>query len=294
MGLNISQLKKLFKKATHAVKDEKDIPDARLAFSAILSSSAISKSVDIREAYSLDVPFDVIKGEMAVKDEASLYIHGGAFALGTKEDYRAIVSTLSDLLSMEMYIPQYRLLPEHSFSDMIDDIYSTYRFIKNKGYKKIFIIADGAGAYLTTILIKKITANSLPLPVKIAMISPFLDLKCSSLSLENKKKDCAFSPESLSFFASCVLKEKEDNNLIEEDLTCSEILSSFPPIFIQVSNAELLYNDSVRLKDSLLNKNKKVDMEVYEDAFHLFQSLPDISPLSYVACTSLAKHLKEV
>jgi len=300
MSFNLSEVKKLFKKSSYSIKDDKDIEEARKCFFDLLSQADIPCGIDIRE-YSLFSPIDVIKPSMAIKDEATFYVMGGGFVLGSKEAYRPFVATLSDLFSMEAYLPEYKISAEHSFFKAIEDLYRAYKFMLTKEYHKIFLVADGAGAYLSIKLLEKIKKENIKTPDKIAFISPFLDLSCSKLALENKKKDFVFTEESLSFFASYILKDQNNeaplighNVTIESDLLQNkELFTSLPPIILQVASSELLYNDSIRMQEILQDVGGKLNLEIYKDAFHMFQAFEDDAMLSYTACTSLSKRLKD-
>jgi acetyl esterase/lipase len=48
-------------------------------------------------------------------------------------------------------------------------------------------------------------------------------------------------------------------------------LTKLPPILLQVSNKEQLYNDSVTLAQKAKQSGVQVTFEVYEDAPHVFQ-----------------------
>jgi|GEM_PF-4399742 len=300
MSFNLSEIKKLFKKSSYSIKDDKDIEEAKKYFSTLLSQAGLPKGIDVRE-HSLFSPIDVIKPGMAVKDATSFYVMGAGFVLGSREAYRCFVATLSDLLSMEVYLPQYKVSLEHSFFNAIEDIYRAYKFMLTKEYRKVFLIADGAGAYLSIKLLEKIKKENVKTPDKIAFISPFLDLSCSNLALENKKKDFVFTEESLSFFANYILKDQSNEShligndiIIESDLLQNKELFTFlPPIILQVSSSELLYNDSIRMKEIVQEVGGKIDLEVYKDGFHMFQAFEDDAMLSYTACTSLSKRLKD-
>lgn len=298
MSLNLSAIKKLFKKSSYSIRDDKDVEDAKRCFSNLLSSARLPKGIDVKELF---LPIDVIKPNMAVKDVVAFYVMGSGFVLGSREAYRCFVATLSDLFSMEVYLPEYRISQEYSFFDAIDELCRAYKFMLDREYRKVFLIADGAGAYLSIKLLEKMRKESVKMPDKIAFISPFLDLSCSNLAVENKKKDFVFTTESLSFFASYILKNKSDDPsptghdiMIEVDLLRNkELFTNLPPIIVQVASSELLYNDSIRMKEVVQEVGGRLELEVYKDAFHMFQAFEDDSMLSYTACTSLSKRLKD-
>lgn len=58
-------------------------------------------------------------------------------------------------------------------------------------------------------------------------------------------------------------------------------LEGFPPLLIQVGDAEVLYNDAEHLFKSALLSGILVKLEIYEDMFHVFQAFSFISESQY-------------
>ena len=58
-------------------------------------------------------------------------------------------------------------------------------------------------------------------------------------------------------------------------------LKGFPPVLIQVGDAEVLFNDSERLFTSAVHSGISVKLEIYEDMFHVFQAFTYILEANY-------------
>jgi len=53
-------------------------------------------------------------------------------------------------------------------------------------------------------------------------------------------------------------------------------LGDLPPLFIQVGDHEILLDDSTRLAIQAEAAGVSVDIEVYDGAFHVFQTMPQL------------------
>lgn len=58
-------------------------------------------------------------------------------------------------------------------------------------------------------------------------------------------------------------------------------LEGFPPLLIQVGDAEVLFNDSEHLFISAVHSGIDVKLEIYQDMFHVFQAFTFISESQY-------------
>ena len=80
-----------------------------------------------------------------------LYLHGGAYSLGSINIHREFVSRLARFTRTRCLAINYRLAPEHPFPAALDDATSTYRWLLKQGVdpSQIIIAGDSAGGNLT-------------------------------------------------------------------------------------------------------------------------------------------------
>ena len=88
-----------------------------------------------------------------------LYIHGGAFVMGSPKSHRNITSRFSEIANASVLAIDYRLMPENSRKAGIQDCRTAYRWIVENGpdgpqaTERVFIGGDSAGGNLTLSLI---------------------------------------------------------------------------------------------------------------------------------------------
>ncbi|OBZ82578.1 Esterase [Choanephora cucurbitarum] len=142
-------------------------------------------------------------------DRIILYIHGGGFSLGYSTMYMSFFQQLIKSLHTQFKLStailsvEYSLCPEHRWPTACHECVNAYRYLVHEvgiSPSKIVVIGDSAGGNLalTTLLSirdlkrerqekKEKDLPPLPLPSKVALLSPWVDL---SLRQYPKRPDC--------------------------------------------------------------------------------------------------------
>jgi acetyl esterase/lipase len=174
---------------------------------------------------------------------------------------------LCKIANAEALIAYYRLAPEHPFPACLDDAILAYEWLLNQGIppKSIAIAGDSAGGGLTLSTLLTIKEKKLPMPGCAYMLSPLLDVSdhapsrwknaLSDKALPAPKKR-AINPRPL------YLGEADLNDPMVSPINGD--LSSLPPLYIQVSDSEMLLDDSLRLA----RRGHTYDVEVNVDLWH--------------------------
>jgi epsilon-lactone hydrolase len=92
-------------------------------------------------------------------DEAMLHLHGGWFNLGTAKAYRHLVAHIAARVGAKVFVPDYRLAPEHPFPAAVDDVLSCYRGLDERGTRRIAVTGDSAGGNLALVLASRVTGE---------------------------------------------------------------------------------------------------------------------------------------
>lgn len=129
-----------------------------------------------------------------------LYVHGGAFYLGSLNTHRAFLSDMVARTQMQVIHVDYPLAPEQPFPEALDALFDVYNILLDQGIqaKDIILSGDSCGANLALALALKIRDEQLPQVSGLMLLSPFLDLTLTSESLRfNQKHDALLSIETL-------------------------------------------------------------------------------------------------
>jgi epsilon-lactone hydrolase len=198
-----------------------------------------------------------------------LYLHGGAYEVGSPATHRNVIATLALRSGLPVFAADYRLAPEHPAPAALDDAVEAYEAIVAES-EEVALAGDSAGGGLAMALAVTVRDRGLPAPTRIALISPWMDLTLSGASLiENRTKDALLMRASLDRAA-----EGYAANLGVEDPVCSPIrsdLSGLPPLLIQAGANEMLLSDARALAARAGEAGVEAELRVFDDLWHDFQ-----------------------
>ena len=87
----------------------------------------------------------------AVVGAAILYLHGGAYVVGSASAYRHFAGQIAARAKAAVFVAEYRLAPEHPFPAAVEDAEATYRGLAGIGIHRIALAGDSAGGGLALI-----------------------------------------------------------------------------------------------------------------------------------------------
>ena len=115
-----------------------------------------------------------------------LFLHGGAYVVGSPKFVRQITSWLTWSLRARTFAINYRLAPRHPFPAALEDALTSYRWLLDHGVdpRTIVVMGDSAGGGLTVALLVAARDEGLPLPSAAVCLSPWTDLAASGGTME--------------------------------------------------------------------------------------------------------------
>jgi cation diffusion facilitator CzcD-associated flavoprotein CzcO/acetyl esterase/lipase len=108
------------------------------------------------------------------KEGAILYLHGGAFCLGSPRTHRSITTRLARDARLPVWTPDYRLAPEHPYPAALEDALTCHDAMLAAGVpaSQIVLAGDSAGASLALAVALRLKARGTALPAGLALVSP--------------------------------------------------------------------------------------------------------------------------
>jgi acetyl esterase/lipase len=199
------------------------------------------------------------------------YLHGGGYVACSPETHRAFTSALSRAANARVFALDYRLAPEHRFPAAVEDAVAGYRWLLDQGIdpQEIVIGGDSAGGGLTMATMVALRDAGERLPRAAFVISPWTDLACAGRSLDaNDKRDPMFYGAGVRRMAPVYLGGASPRDPLASPLYAD--LSKLPPLLIQVSDTEVLLDDSTRLADRAKQCGVNVNLRVWNDLPHVW------------------------
>jgi len=243
--------------------------ESRAAFDEIMARVPAPEDVSFAQGTVGGVPGWWCRPAHAARGSVILYLHGGGYVLGSAAAYRNFVGHIAERANATAFIADYALAPERPFPAAPDDVLALYRGLLASGHERIALCGDSAGAGLALSFVAG-TVKRERLVCVVAM-SPWIDLSVSGESMVSRAdQDPLLSRATLTEAAAHYLGGHEVEELglatLESDL------SQIPPVRIDVGDAEVLLDDSLRFARKAEQAGRSCDVHVWEGMIHVFPS----------------------
>ncbi len=199
-----------------------------------------------------------------------LYVHGGGFIAGSMHSHRDLASRVAKACEAKVLIFNYRLAPEHPFPQGLTDVETVYDWLTREHGDRhdIILMGDSAGAGLALSLLSGLLADRRPLPACSVLISPWINLDRRPLSpCGHTDADPMLSMDILKQTAALYTDKDLSHPLISP---INNDFTGITPVLIQTGENEILLDDSKHLAHKLRAAGAIVDLEIWEDMFHVW------------------------
>ncbi len=235
------------------------------------------------EGGSLPIPKDVtftpatvggVKGEWVragATDATLLYLHGGGYFACSPRTHRPITAAYARR-GFAVFVPDYRLAPEHPFPAAIEDADAAWRGLLDAGHQAgaLAVSGDSAGGGLALALMLTLRDRGDALPCAAALFSPWTDLAGTGASVvDNASRDAMFWAPGLVKAGAFYLGAQPADTKLASPLYAD--LSGLPPLLVHVGEREILRDDSIRLADRARKAGVDVDLRVWNVVPHVWQ-----------------------
>lgn len=178
---------------------------------------------------------------------AILHLHGGAFVFGSPASYRARAQRLSYRCTAEVFVPDYRLAPEHPFPAALDDTLAAFEYVRSvRPDLPLFVTGDSAGGGLALSLLLRLRERSARMPEGAILLSPWTDLSVSGGSVDrNGPRDLWLSRAHLELWAEHYAGTTDRREPLLSPAFAE--LHGLCPLLLLVGEHEVLVDDAMRV-----------------------------------------------
>lgn len=231
--------------------------------------------------------------ERTTKPGIILLIHGGGFAFGSPRSHRALAVHLSKATGHEVWIPDYRLSPEHPFPSGLTDLQQIVEEMIRRGTRLHAIVGDSAGGNLAAALIQWMVFTWPDhLPNACAMLSPWLDLSPQSKSnLQDEEALSLFDRYDMLTYSGFYLQGHSPEDPMASPLRGS--FEGFPRTYLEGSLVEYLWPDIQLGAEKLDKSGIELHFRQEPKALHGWQLFPDALPEAKRTLQALAEWLEQ-
>lgn len=230
--------------------------------------------------------FDGISGEIIIpvnarQDKIIWFIHGGGCTTGSAKESRECTYYLTKTFGYTIISTNYRLSPEYKWPAQLNDCMKVYNSILSMGYdmRNVVLVGGSAGGWLALSVTLRVRDEGKILPKAVCAFSPITNQADDLPSHHgNEKTDYMLK--------NTLFCERQNRALFGTGKPSRELLlnsyispyygnyKGMPPIFLAVSDLEVLYDDAVTLYEKLKAEKIYTELEVGKGLCHAYATLP--------------------
>ena len=245
---------------------------------------------------SLDAPGlsgEWVRVPQSRADRVILYLHGGAFCMGSPASHRNLVAWICARAEARALSLAYPLAPEHPFPAALEHTAAAYRSLRARGVapERIVFAGDSAGANLVLASLLMLRDDGEPLPAAAVCISPPTDLTGGSPSLVSRARlDPMVRLESVGPLCTAYVGAARPDDPLVSPLAAD--LRGLPPLLIHVGTHEILFDDSMRFTRKAAAAGVDVRLEIGEELWHVWHAAAPYVPESMRAIQHVGEFLR--
>lgn len=269
--------------------DAAEMANIRAAYNAVLAQNVPPPGLAFEDVMLGGVSGTLITPDQLRTDAVAVYIHGGAYLVGDPSGYLGIGGNYAQELGARVYLPAYRLAPEHPFPAAIDDNLAFYGGLLHSGIaaRNIVLIGESAGGALAVTVMVAAREQGLPLPAAGVAISPWANLQHTGASMRTRDgTDPTVSKAGLDIMAGFFLGGAAADAPLASPVFAD--VTGLPPIMIQIGESEVMLSDALRLATHLAESGVRVTLESWPGMFHAWHFMGNKQPQAMAALRSSA------
>lgn len=251
----------------------------------------LGRGVSVTPATLGGVPCERIETGDAAR--TLLYLHGGAYVVGSPTTHRAFVAPLAQALDATAWVLDYRLAPEHPHPAALDDALAAYRALLASGVapERLVVAGESAGAGLTLALAMALRDAGDPLPAALGVLCPWIDLGTDA---DGGRPPAPREP----ILSAAMLSGAAADYAAGADPRTPAIsplhgdLRGLPPIVLSSAADDLLIGDADALERRAREQGALLVHQRHRGVWHAFQAFAAVMPRAQRALDVFAEELR--
>lgn len=228
-------------------------------------------------------------GNDTPSDWTIFWVYGGAFLAGDTVGNTGPADFLGRACQMDVFLPEYRLVPEYKADDIYWDICLAYRWLcERRDASKIILLGISSGGALCTMLMQNLAKHrrgeldalipdfcepavrGLPLPAGAVLFGPFVDFTEPSGSLLHHQRHDLIVNQRVLEVGVPYLETHVPDGKRHEYSPLYQSCRDLPPICIAVSEHETTFDMTVQLVNRARREGVSVTLGVWRYMCHVF------------------------
>lgn len=236
-----------------------------------------------------------------------VYFHGGAFIVGSARGHRNITDKLAKLANAAVLSVNYRMSPEHSRPDGIQDAQNAYQWILSNGpdgeqaLDYLLVGGDSAGGNLA-LMISTWAKSTARQADGVITFSPLTDFGLTAPTIRSNQATDPILGEGLGILSKLPLAMRNWISLLVTKINPSSPLASpllgdltnLPPTLVLASSSEMLLGDCIRYTNMANSAGSDVRLKIWKNQIHdwpLFLTEGDVAADAWLKVDDFLKSL---
>jgi acetyl esterase/lipase len=211
------------------------------------------------------------RGRRAVR--TVVYLHGGSYTRAIAPQHWRLIAHLADA-GIRVQVPHYGLAPAHTYREAYPFVTAVYRqALADDDPGRVAVVGDSAGGGLALGLAQTLGEQNLPLPERLVLISPWLDLALANPAIPKAE---ATDPWLTSTYLRASGRAWCGGDAPSEP-RLSPIngpLAPLPVTDVYIGTRDLLYPDIQRFARQAAAAGAEVNLTVCQGAVHVYPLVP--------------------
>lgn len=304
MSMKVDRKAAIKKVRTLVITPKSEIEPFRAKIEETFTTVFLPNHVERVEHEYGGIKCDMLVPEVYSSRRIMIYIHGGSFAGGSRDSWRAFCSSLAHASSSRVIVPEFRLPPTHAYPAALEDLQNVFRLVYAEeqiemqiedphAVPQMVIAADGSGASLAVALLLKLRDKYRQCVENLVLLSPWLDFSSDSPLIAGKHiADEVMSGESLHRAVDLYTYASNITNPLVSPLRAPmQNFIGFPPVYIQMGEKEILLKQVEQFIALLKEAGVECTLDVWPKMMFMFQMADEYLTESHLAVEKLGNYI---
>jgi monoterpene epsilon-lactone hydrolase len=265
----------------------------RLLLALLTAVARPPKGTRVQRVTVAGVPVERVLSPHCATHATLIYLHGGAYALGSAKGYRGLVAHLAAATRMTALVPDYSRAPEAQYPIALEEMVAVYTRLLEDGLdpKTTVIAGDSAGGGLTLALAMALRDRGIALPAALGLICPWADLALDVDEMRPVLRDPLILPSMCAEWAPRYVGSS-DSRLPGISPVYGDV-TGLPPIVMQTAGDDPISIDADKIENACAaSKTTLLDHRRFDSLWHDFHLQVSLLPEAREAIADLGAKLR--
>ena len=264
----------------------------RMMLALLTAAARAPRGTRFQRVTIAGVQVEQVRPPHAAASGTLIYLHGGAYALGSAKGYRGLAAQLAAAAGMTAVVPDYSRAPEARYPVALEQMVAVYSRLLEDGCdpNTIVVAGDSAGGGLTLALAMALRDRGIALPAALGLICPWADLAIDVAEERPALRDPLILPFMCAEWAPRYVGSSDPRapgiSPAYGDMT------DLPPIVMQTAGDDPISADAEKIEIACTASNTALDHRRFDGMWHDFHLQVCLLPEARDAVTDLGLNLR--